>query len=59
VLHRVKVEPVKLRGFSDLTGCDTLRVIGYRPTCSCGYRGRVAKTVQIARARLHDHRANL
>ena len=32
MLHRVKVAPVKLRGFSDLTGCDTLRVIGYRHT---------------------------
>lgn len=49
MLHRVIVVAVKKREHSDLSACETLRVIAYRAECSCGWRGGYRGSVTLAR----------
>jgi hypothetical protein len=36
---RSRVTPIKLRIFEEEGGLTTLRIVGYRADCSCGWRG--------------------
>jgi hypothetical protein len=45
MLHVVKMVPCRRREFSDLTGCETSSIYGYRLVCSCGYRSKVRRKV--------------
>jgi len=56
MLHRVNVLPCRRIEFSDLTGCETSSIYGYRAVCSCGYRGRVKASYSLARLDLIQHR---
>jgi len=55
--HRVRVVPVRLRDRPDGLGCDRLRVVGYRATCECGWRGTTESTVTVARLQVAIHAA--
>lgn len=48
--HAVNVRPVRIRQDAPELGCDRLRGVGYRPVCSCGWRGSVTSTHRQARA---------
>jgi hypothetical protein len=45
MLHAVKIIPCRRREFSDLTGCETSSIYGYRLICSCGYRSKIRRKV--------------
>lgn len=55
-MHAGRVEPVKVRARDDELRVAVLRVVGYRATCSCEWRGSVRRTVAAARVELADHR---
>ncbi|HEY4441656.1 MAG TPA: hypothetical protein VGN14_14450 [Candidatus Elarobacter sp.] len=57
VLHAVSVYPVRIRLRSDELSVDALRGVGFRWVCSCGERGRVERSVRLARAAGKEHRA--
>jgi hypothetical protein len=53
--HHVRIRPLRLRGFDALNDCETVRVIGYRAVCSCGWKGKSARTVDAARNSARSH----
>lgn len=53
--HRLTVKPVRLRERNPNLAADVLRVVGYRASCSCGWRSPVRPTVRAARAELSAH----
>lgn len=55
MLHRVIVAAIKKREHSDLTACETLRVIAYRAECSCGWKGPYRGSVALARVDRSRH----
>lgn len=57
VAHHVAVVPVRLRVRLDELAVDAVRGVGFRWTCSCGERGRVERSVSLARAGGRDHRS--
>lgn len=57
VPHHLSVVPVRLRVRLDDLRVDAVRGVGYRWVCSCGERGRVERSVAIARAAGRAHRA--
>lgn len=59
MLHRVKLEPLRLREFSELTGCEISRTVSWRWKCSCGKRGSWRKTWGVARAEGREHSLDL
>jgi hypothetical protein len=59
VLHRLTVVPLRRRAFSELSGCDTLSVYGFRAVCSCGWAGKIRSSMAVARLDLSEHRVDL
>lgn len=59
MLHRCAVLPCRKRAYSDLTGCETSSIYGYRATCSCGFRGKVLGRYVDAREDLLTHRQEM
>jgi hypothetical protein len=57
--HHVKVVPVRVRRYDAELDCDKSRIVGYRATCSCGWRGTVRPTVRGARADHREHVASV
>ena len=57
-MHRVKLQPVRLRCHDDDLGCDRLTLIGYRAVCQCGARSKVKRSRHDLRTwqRAHLHR---
>jgi len=49
MLHALRYVAVRHREHSGAMGCDVSRVIGYRASCSCEWRGSVRGTIQEAR----------
>jgi hypothetical protein len=58
VLHRTRVEPVRIRLHETELGVDVSRVVGYRLVCRCGWRAPRRKTVRQARADRAEHVAH-
>lgn len=54
--HRVTVRPLRVYAWNDELECQTVRIVGYRAACSCGYRGRVVPTISSARPDVLRHR---
>jgi hypothetical protein len=59
MFHHVNVIPQRRKTFSELSGCEALSIYGYRPVCSCGWRGSVRPGFHAARLDGRDHRVNL
>lgn len=59
MLHVCRIVPCKRKTFSDLTGCETLAVYGYRFVCSCEERGKVRKTFALAGMDSAEHRQRI
>lgn len=53
----MSVRPVRRREYSDALGVDVVRVVAYRPVCSCGWRGKAKRNVREARVQLGAHHA--
>ena len=55
VLHRVKITPVRVHSYNGELRCDSVRVVGYRARCECGWQSPVRATVNAAR---HERKAH-
>jgi hypothetical protein len=53
---KATVRPVAVRRYDEANVCDTIRVVGYRAECACGWRSTTQTTMREARARLRAHR---
>ncbi len=58
MLHAVKIEPVRLRAYSEPLRVDTRSIVAYRAVCSCGWRSSSRRTVQAVRVESAAHRLN-
>jgi hypothetical protein len=45
MLHRVKITACRRREFSELSGCETSSIYGYRLVCSCGWKSKIRRQV--------------
>lgn len=55
MLHRIRIEPVRLRFHDQGLVTDVLRGVGFRFQCRCGVWGSTRKTAKAARADYADH----
>lgn len=54
--HRVTVKPVRVYSYNAELACHSVRAVGYRATCSCGWRGQVRASVRVARVLGRKHK---
>jgi hypothetical protein len=52
------VKPVRLRYHNEQLETDASRVLGYRGTCQCGWKGPRRDSVSVAREDGRIHRAS-
>ena len=53
--HRVTVKPVRVYSYNAELACHSVRTVGYRAHCSCGFVGAVRHSVQSARRIATEH----
>ena len=56
VPHRVSVKPVRVYSYNAELACHSVRTVGYRAHCSCGWRGQVRASVRVARMLGREHK---
>lgn len=53
--HHPRLGPVRFRYWNDLARAETLRTVGYRASCGCGWSGKVQESWEDARADAQAH----
>jgi hypothetical protein len=53
--HFVKIRPVRVKWWVDTLSVNSIRIAGYRASCSCGWKGSVKSSVAVARLQFSWH----
>lgn len=54
--HKTAVLPIRLHLSEGHGETTAVRIVGYRPVCSCDWRGPASKRYSIARQAAREHR---